>query len=217
MFNVLLALALTAASLSAATMTYSGVFMPVNQSGVSGTVLLTLDGNNLTVQIDATGLEPNQMHPMHIHGRLDAMGNPLPPLPPSDQDGDGFIETPEAEPAIGPPLLPLDSPPGSGNFPTAPGGMLHFLQTYTLTNMLLTELMPLNLRTVEIHGKTTGTEGAGTPFEVNGTPGYKAELPVASAMPALVTESVPEPTTYSLFAAGAVLLGLCRRLFPARQ
>jgi hypothetical protein len=57
------------------------------------------------------------MHPQHIHGRVDAFGNPLPPLSPVDLDGDGFIETPEAVPAIGPPILPLSSPPGTMNFP----------------------------------------------------------------------------------------------------
>ena len=166
----------------------------------------------LTVQLDATGLESGQMHPMHIHGRVDAFGNPLPPLVPSDLDRDGFIETPEAVPAIGDVLLPLDAPPGSGSFPIAVGGAIHFSQTYTLSNLLVTELTPLNLRTVEIHGMTVGTQGAGTPYEVNGIPGYKAELPVASAMPA----AVPEPATFSMMGAGLLLAALCRRAVRRR-
>jgi hypothetical protein len=116
----LLALGILALTpLRSATLDYSGVFMPMNNSGVTGTLLLSLNGNSLNVQIDATGLESGQMHPMHIHGRLDAFGNPLPPLPPTDTDKDTFIETPEAIPAIGDVLLPLDTPPGSGNFPIA--------------------------------------------------------------------------------------------------
>ncbi|HET8727507.1 MAG TPA: hypothetical protein VFO41_08365 [Alphaproteobacteria bacterium] len=40
-----------------------------NESGVTGAALLTLgDDDNLTVQVTAAGLEPDQVHAQHIHG-----------------------------------------------------------------------------------------------------------------------------------------------------
>jgi hypothetical protein len=189
----------TTALINAAPVTYVGIFMPVNGSSVAGQVTLTLDGTSLTVRIVASGLEPDQIHPQHIHGRVDASGNPLPPLPPVDLDGDGFIETPEAEQFIGPPLLPL------APFPTATGGVVDWTNTYDISG--IPSLLPLNTRVVELHGMTVGAQGVGTPHEVNGVPGYKSMLPVASAMP---TE-IPEPSTVVLCAFGLGLVLLRRR------
>lgn len=42
--------------------------MPLNDSGVRGQAVLFLEGNELTVRVIATGLEPNMPHPQHIHG-----------------------------------------------------------------------------------------------------------------------------------------------------
>ena len=39
----------------------------VNNSGVTGTAVLRLKGDQLTVTINATGLTPNQVHVQHIH------------------------------------------------------------------------------------------------------------------------------------------------------
>src|SRR5687768_9669915 len=47
---------------------YKAYLSPLNNSGVSGMATLTLDGNMLTVMIEASGLTPNQVHPQHIHG-----------------------------------------------------------------------------------------------------------------------------------------------------
>jgi len=125
---------------------------------------------------------------------VDALGNPLPPLLPADLDGDGFIETPEGEQFIGPPLLPLTP------FPTASGGVVDWTNTFNIAGM--PQLLPLNWRVVELHGLTVGAQGAGTPYEVNGVPGYKSELPVASAM----LSEVPEPSTVLLGGLGLALV-----------
>ena len=107
----------------------------LNNSGVTGRALLTLDTSNpvnplLNVRIQASGLVPNQPHPQHIHGRFlanlsdpDAANGPffrgegqaavdsvLPTVVQNDTNGDGVITVPEGRPAYGPVILNLTSP-----------------------------------------------------------------------------------------------------------
>ena len=180
---------------------------PLNNSGVRGEAVLALNGNILTVEIAATGLDPafndatgmNQVHPLHIHGFPG--GNPDSKVPTlaSDADHDGFIEVAEGAPDYGPILLSLTH---NGQFPTAPNGTFIFTQTYQLPSaaipspiQALNELglntdVPLDRREIVIHGLTlqagqgaTNADSIVPPIglnEADGTPGYKAALPVAA-------------------------------------
>lgn len=228
-----LAIVLTAASVtaSAAVTVYSSDLLPLNNSGVTGTATLTLqDLDFLTVTINATGLTPNQVHPQHIHGVLN--GNSVIPTLAQDTDRDGFIEVVEGAATYGPILMNLTSPPGTvpGGFPTAPGGVINFTQTYNLNdpttfagvapplgapNPNKSLLFPLENRHIVIHGANVpGGIGAGTPGEIDGTPGYKTVLPVANGEIVLsrAVAPIPEPGTIGLLAAGLVgLSGYVRR------
>jgi hypothetical protein len=96
----------------------------------------------------------------------------------------------------------LTSPPGGnpGNYPTAPDGTIHFLQTYNLDDSAAfapgfnqKSLFPLTFRSIELHGMTVAAGiGAGTPGEVNGTGGYLADFPVAGGP----IQAVPEPARW---------------------
>jgi Ca2+-binding RTX toxin-like protein len=147
----------------------------------------------MTVRVEADGLEPNQTHITHIHGRVGPDGEALNsrvPSPSFDTDGDGFVELGEGLPAYGPILFNLSSPQGAGpeGFPTAPDGRIRVEQTYDLSRSEgfgmgfdMADLMPLDLREFVVHGLSAdGSAGAGTPGEIDGTPGYKLVLPVAS-------------------------------------
>lgn len=204
---------------TAAPLLYKANLIQLNGSGVSGTADLTLDGNQLTVHIQASGLEANQPHAQHIHGLVDGAGNPInstSPGPAQDADNDGFVELAEGLPNYGPVLVPLTSPPGGdpAGFPTAPGGTIDFTQIYDITDTGIyaggftsAQLLPLDLREVVLHGMTVGAVGAGTPGEVDGTAGYKAVLPVASGE----IFQIPEPGTLGLLAAGLLGLGFAAR------
>lgn len=181
---------------------WTATLQPLNGSGVSGTVTATLTGDQLQVQIQATGLEPNQIHPVHIHGLTDADGTTANSnLSANDADADGFLELAEGARSIGPALLPLST---SGQFPTSGSdGSLTFSASYDLADLPAgveaTDLFPLDLRTVEIHGlSVTADDGTGTSGEVDGTAGYKATLPVAAA-------EFVDADTDAAAAAGAVL------------
>lgn len=153
---------------------YSVDFGALNGSGVSASGELTLVGNQLTVKIHATGLEPNAPHPQHIHGFMENKANSTCPTSAADSNGDGLVDLVEGAPFYGPVLLPLYVP--VDQFPVADAnGMLTYERTFTLgetefeeEGKLITraDLSPLQNRAIVLHGMT-----------VNGE--YIATLPVA--------------------------------------
>lgn len=161
----------------------------LNGSGVQGTVTAAIEGNLLTVRVQASGLEPNQFHPMHIHGLIGPNGEPLDSTPPTsalDTDHDGFIEQAEATPATGPVVVTLTD--ANGAFPRASAsGTIDVTTRYDLPTFQPTpqgtdvaDIFPLGQRVVELHGDSVAAgQGAGTFGEVNGSGGYKGNLPVA--------------------------------------
>jgi hypothetical protein len=174
---------------------YTANLSSFNDSGVTGTAIIGLDvdTNTLTVSVEATGLEPNQVHIQHIHGFTDGTDATI-PTSANDTDGDGFVELLEGLVSYGGILLNLSTDhtndTGSDNghshdsglagFPTAPDGTIHFLESYSLdTSDPLISGMLTNDHIV-IHGMTVDAGvGAGTTGEVDGSGGYELVLPIA--------------------------------------
>jgi hypothetical protein len=159
---------------SAIERTFTANLMPLNNSGVTGTATVTVDENVLTVEVIASGLEPNKVHPQHIHGFMDKNKNSTCPTPAADTNGDGLIDLVEGLPSYGGVLLELYVPIDA--FPEADAdGNLYFKRTFNLGEVEFQEegeviaykdLKPLQNRTIVLHGLT-----------VNGT--YVPTMPVA--------------------------------------
>jgi hypothetical protein len=177
---------------------YATLLTPSNNSGALGAAAVHFDQaqGTVTIAVEAHGLTPDQIHPQHIHGFEN--GSPShPPTINQDTDIDGFVESMEAEAAVGPVIMAatqsgtVTSTELSQDFPSADAnGNLSFVQSYhfNLSNsedaMIFQELQQrVAGRGFEIHGlDIPAGEGAGTPGEVNGTGGYIPAVPVTGGI-----------------------------------
>ena len=130
-------LAMTGASAHEGSTSFQADLGALNDSGVDGTGMVTLDGNTATVMIEANGLLAGAPHAQHFH--IGAEGTC--PTGDVDEDGDGFLSTTEGAPfygAIGASLTTTgDTSPDSGlavdRFPTAEGGTLTYERTFEVS------------------------------------------------------------------------------------
>jgi hypothetical protein len=141
--------------------TYVADLKPLNNSGVTGTATFTLDANKLTVEVVATGLEPNLPHPQHIHGFMNDKNSTCPTAA-DDTNNDGLVDLVEGLPSYGPVLLELYLP--IDRFPVADAnGNINFKRTFMLGEVEFQEegqvisyadLKPLQNRAIVLHGLT---------------------------------------------------------------
>jgi hypothetical protein len=204
--------------------TFVALLLPANRSGVLGAVRAEFDEQGGTVAVEAriTGLTPDEVHALHIHGRPDN-GPSLIPNASLDADRDGFVEDPEGEHVVGPVILALteggavSDAVAVGDFPAADGsGVLTLDETFAFDLEDPGQLARFEElrdrftgREVQVHGlEVAAGAGAGTPFEVDGAAGYKATLPVANGILLPVVEGN---------AADAAVLALAERLLGGAE
>ena len=98
--------------------TYQIELDALNDSGASGTAVVTVNGNSLTVKIDAEGLVPKAPHAQHIHGMPDGSKDFMCPTEDADKNGDGVVNVAEGVPSYGAITVSLttegDTSPKSG-------------------------------------------------------------------------------------------------------
>lgn len=168
--------------------TQRGTLTALNRSGATGTVSLRLRADRfLTVQVDATGLEPGIQHLGHIHGRESPgnKANSTCPTTAQDADHDTYVELAEGLVTYGPIII------GFGNVDPDMDGTVHFNHTFDLNDPSIyqpgfskSDVLPLDLREVVLHGMTLQAGQGATnadsipPNEADGTAGEKAVLPV---------------------------------------
>lgn len=112
----------------------SANLQPVALNGVSGsgTAMVHVQGNQITVTMQASGLLADNPHAAHIHFGAEALHEC--PTAADDADGNGKLNTTEGGPAYGPVVVSLtktgdtsaDSVLAVDRFDTAPGGQLTY-------------------------------------------------------------------------------------------
>lgn len=125
---------------------YAAEFTALNDSGVSGSVELWLEGKWLKVSIDVEGLEAGVAHPLYINGFDDPEAVTLCPHAGADIDGDGIISLEEASSYHGRQLFaiePFDKVDDEGE--------LEFEAKFEIDPKVIE---PLELRSIVLHGLT---------------------------------------------------------------
>ncbi|MCC5037104.1 CHRD domain-containing protein [Streptomyces sp. WAC 00631] len=125
----------------------------LNNSGASGTAMLSLDGTELTVKIESQGLTPGQPHAQHIHGSTEGHDFTCPDIT-ADKDGDGIVTTSEGLPVYGNINISLtvdgDTTPDSGlavdRMPVAEAdGTLSYERTLTVSQDVADHIQDLHV------------------------------------------------------------------------
>lgn len=132
------------------TFNFTAQLSEINDSGVSGTAAISVQGNNLTVVVEAEGMTPGETHPQHIHGLENGNENATCPPESADTNEDGIITIPEGAPFYGDVLLPL------ADFPMADAnGNISYEKTFILGengNPTAEALGALQNRVIVLHG-----------------------------------------------------------------
>jgi hypothetical protein len=175
-------LTMTAASAQAASSSYQADLSALNESGVSGTGMVTLDGTSATVMIEATGLVEGAPHAQHFH--IGAQG--ACPTDADDTDGDGFVSVTEGAPYYGDIGASLttegDTSPDSGlavdRFPT--DGNLSYERTFDVSEDVA-KAFEDGTAVLVLHG--VDKDGSGT-YDGDIKSDLNADLPMEATAPA---------------------------------
>lgn len=109
----------------------------VTGSDASGEARFTIEGDRLTIVIDAKGLPPGIMHLQHFHGFTDNREATCPTAA-ADVNGDGIIDLIETEPMSGTTMVPFHDDPVNmqivnDTYPKASAdGSYHYEKTVSL-------------------------------------------------------------------------------------
>lgn len=154
----LIALMALASPASAADGSTQAQLQPLNDSRASGTAMVTVSGNKLTVKLASQGLLADQPHAAHIHFAAEARHEC--PTAKDDTNGDGHINTTEGEPAYGEVVVSLtktgDTSPDSvlavNRFDTAPGGTINYERGSIQVNDEVAQAVADGEAVVVVHG-----------------------------------------------------------------
>lgn len=173
---------LSISAASAATTSYQADLGALNDSGVSGTGMVSFDGDQATVTIKTSGLLAGAPHAQHFH--LGAEGTC--PTMANDTDGDGIVSTPEAKANYGAIKASLttegDTSPDSAlavdRFPTYDNGQ--YSRTFTVGQDVIDGFTG-GTAVLVVHGIDANDSGA---YDGDAKSSLDASLPLEATAPA---------------------------------
>lgn len=169
--------------------------MPLNTtvagSEAAGTATITVMGDMLTIQVDATGTAPGIAHLQHFHGFAEGYAPAACPGADADVNGDGVIDVTETAVTAGTTMLPFDEDPAGmdllgGDFPIADAnGAYSYKQSLALPIMMNAfndkfpgQQLDLDRRVVFLHGVRESAAVPDSAQSVGGVPA-RITLPIA--------------------------------------
>lgn len=160
---------------------YQASLGALNDSGVSGTGMITLSGDQATVTVEANGVLAGAPHAQHVH--IGAQG--VCPPASADGDGDGIITTADGLPfygSIGASLTTegdtgADSGLAVDRYPTPEGDSYTYERTFTI-DQATQEAFAAGTAVLVVHG-----------VDINGNGSYDAEAGQSSLDPSLPLEA----------------------------
>lgn len=125
--------------------TYAARIDAVNENAnqnrsVSGNVTMEVRGDQLIINVEASGLEPDMMHIHHLHGSPEGNATSCPDAA-ADMNNDGFVDITEAYEVAGVTMIPFHDNPTSlevdtETYPTADeDGNISYQQTVDLNEL----------------------------------------------------------------------------------
>ncbi|WP_374967869.1 hypothetical protein [Terrabacter sp. BE26] len=166
-FAAAAAMALSIGPAFAADGSVSANLRPVAGNGVqgSGTAMVDVKGDTITVTMAANGLLPDNPHAAHIH--FGASARHECPILSDDKNGDGHLNTTEGGPAYGDIVVSLtktgDTSPKSGlaidRFSTAPGGKIAYQRGSIKVSSAVAQAISAGESVVVIHGVDYNKDG----------------------------------------------------------
>jgi hypothetical protein len=163
---------------------------PVEGNGVdgSGTAMVKVSGNTITVTMAAMGLLADQPHAAHIHFGADAR-HECPTLS-DDSDNNGHLNTTEGGPAYGPVVVSLtktgDTSPDSvlavDRFDTAKGGKISYQRGSIKVSTKVADAIAAGQSVVVIHGVDYNHDGK---YSGKAKSDLNPDLPTEATDPAL--------------------------------
>ena len=179
---------LAAAPAGAATQSYEATLAPLNHATATGTLMLTLNGDQATITEQASGLAATfsgapYPHVQHIH----INGQGTCPTPAADTNNDGVVNTTEGQPSYGPIGATLSTsgpttPAAAAVLNVAPSGAtIDYSRTFTLDAATVAAVQA-NKAVIVVHGldpATLSTQAQGEKSDL------VPSLPLAATSPAL--------------------------------
>lgn len=169
----------------------------VTEAVPMGTAILTLEGDTMTIEVEAENLPAGMMHLQHYHGFVDGTQAECPTAE-ADTNADGITDLIETEAVSGITLVPFHDDPASltliaETYPEADEeGRYTYSQTVDLAALRQAlqdehgiEELGLDERVVYIHGVPEGTELPDTVQSLPDVPAH-VTLPIACGLLELV-------------------------------